>query len=443
MESAEVKEETVYGRKLYDILPSFFLAGGLAGVELVKPTFGQKREIARLRDLAFVIATEQNMNIGWRSMIGHLAEALECNDLTPESAFISHPWFWKRLGWMDENPTNAFQKYREPYGNEGAGKCGNFDDYERGYKIQGNSFVHIPLSPLTSRFTGSLLTQDCMLYFLENHKFLARELVVKRLQPHLGRDDTIYHYHYPFVAMEITRKLCLMFEVIMTRVQDTPRYPIQPDMRVMIPFDVDYRDKRKVIAYNMSSHWTYLNGKDAFKRLHVLCTLIYDGIYTQKGSTIADTYVILEDMNSFIKDAMSRSRTLEELEQVLLIELGDVYREDYSARIMAEEEAYNRGVIRRQRIADMEEAELEALRLEEWRLQKELEKEELDRIFMNMQDGQKHQPQEAEQKKNQDKGYVDDKIQDQNADANITSESKIEKSKAAESNYESKIIEAK
>jgi hypothetical protein len=48
------------------------------------------------------------------------------------------------------------------------------------------------------------------------------------------------HYNYAFVAMEITRMLAQMFHVILTRVQESPNYPLQPDMHVSAPFEVDF-----------------------------------------------------------------------------------------------------------------------------------------------------------------------------------------------------------
>ena len=413
-----MRGETAHGKVDFEILPCFFRAGGMSGVELVKPTFGQKLEIARLRNRSFGVAADKEFNTGWRRFIDLVARDLGFDDLTADSPFIIHPRFWNAVGWVCENPTEAFQKYNEPYEDGGKGKVCNFEDYERGYKIQGNGFMDMPLSPLSSRYSGGLLTQDCMLFFLESQPFLSKELIKKREQPEIPRDGHVFHYHYPFIAMEITRKLALVFDIISTRVQETPKYPIQPDTRVMIPFDVDYRDKRKVIPYIMGSHWVFLSEKDCFKRLHVVCTLVYDVIYSQKEATVADTFVILEDMNAFIKDALSRTRTVKELEEILLIVLGDIYRQNYDLKCMAIQEMYNRDVNERQILADIEAAEKEVTRIAEWLKRREIENEENELLYMNLEDHEKHRPEkvveeaEADEKADEKTNDNDEQQQD-------------------------------
>jgi len=222
------------------ILPSHFV---ISTKPVAKPTFNQKREVLRLRELSMKRFKEAEFDAGWRRVILYLQDTSFGRDfpeVQPDAPNLLHPLYWRALGFSAHEPNTDFQKYEEPI--DGRGVVCAEDEFVGGRpSIKPNRYKEQPLSPLTSRFRGGILTQECMLFFLERHPQVSRVILERRRRGD-SRSDAL-HYNFAFVAMEVTRVLAIMFHMLLTRVQEPPNFPLQPDMHVSVPFDVDYVDR--------------------------------------------------------------------------------------------------------------------------------------------------------------------------------------------------------
>ena len=190
----------------------------------------------------------------------------------------------------------------------------------------------MPLNPLTSRFGGGLLTLQCILFFFETPRYrtAARSILRKRKQ------DKVYssskHYLFIVVAMEITRILGLTFYLLHSREQETPKYPVQPDTRCMVPFEVDWQNTEKLKVYPMRSFWPMLCKPDGFERLFCCAFLLYDTIYDEMGCDMAATYSVVQHTDILLQDILSKCGTLEDIEEMLSV-LRSKYGEEDVRRL--------------------------------------------------------------------------------------------------------------
>jgi len=307
-----------------------------------KPTFNQKKELSRLRNLSMKRFVAEDYHEGWiktMTLLDGTFSDININgaidiDITTNTTIITtnnnnnnnnnanantnltHPLYWKAIGFSGEHPMMDFNKYQEP--EDGLGEVTNETDFKHGFKVQNNVYKELPLSPLTSRYRGGLLTQQCIIHFIET--FPYSKVIIRNRRRHLKTTEEEPNYPWVVIAMEMTRFLALYFMLIKTRVQDPPNFPIQPDMRVMVPFDIDWQDKSPLIIYPYSRSWTFLSEKNAFKRIHSLCLIVYDCVYKSKNNppaNLGDTYTILDEVTVFMRDCLDNCETVAELENII------------------------------------------------------------------------------------------------------------------------------
>lgn len=309
-----------------DLLTSHF---AVCSKLVARPTFNQKREVVRLRLLATKMWTEAEFDPGWREMVDLLYDAMsdEYPSLTSKSPNLQHPMYWKALGFSSNNPNVDFQKYEEPL--DGLGVVRAETDFVKGFKIKANATKDSPLSPLTSRYRGGILTQQCMLFFLQKQPFISRSIISRRQRMNSWTEQA--HYGFAFIAMEVTRCLSLIFHIIHTRVQEPPNYPLQPDMLVSMPFDVDFTDPDPNYIYPMDPCWILIGERNSFMRLHTVALIVYDELYEQRGATVADTYIVLGDMDKVVKDFIARCGSIAEVEELVLQVIGTRYATEHTS----------------------------------------------------------------------------------------------------------------
>ena len=307
------------------VLPEKFFSSNLVQA---KPTFSQKRKLAELQELAFLQVKTADYVEGLRRLIQLTAEVVECEDFSESLSEKSmhHPWFWRALGFYNEDPMVNFSYYHEPKGGKGEGSVLDAEGTkERNKRQSSNAYIEMPLNPLTSRFGGGLLTLQCIVFFFESPKYqhIARGILRKRKQ------DKVYsstkHYLFIVVAMELVRIIGLTFFLLHTREQETPAHPVQPDTRCMVPFEVDWQEIATVRTYPMRPFWGYVTKSDGFERLFCCAYMVYDSIYDEMGCDMADTYVVGQHTDTLLQDILNKCDGLEETEEMLLGALGDRY----------------------------------------------------------------------------------------------------------------------
>ena len=146
-------------------LPTEFFS--TAHLKQAKPTFNQKRRLAELQALAFMQVKTPDYVPGLTRLIQLTADVVECEDFSSNlNPNMSHPWFWRALGFYNEEPMVNFSYYHEPRGGRGEGSVMGAEGTKESNKRQSNNeYVEMPLNPLTSRFGGGLLTLQCILFF--------------------------------------------------------------------------------------------------------------------------------------------------------------------------------------------------------------------------------------------------------------------------------------
>lgn len=300
-------------------LPSEFFS--TAHLKQAKPTFTQKQKLAELQALAFLQVKTADYVPGLTRLIQLTADVVECEDFSNSlKPNMSHPWFWRAIGFYSEEPMVNFSYYHEPMGGRGEGSVLGAEGTRESNKRQSNNgYVEMPLNPLTSRFGGGLLTLQCILYFFEAPRYsaAARGILRKR------RQDKVYssteHYLFIVVAMEIVRIICLTFHLLQSREQETPKYPVQPDTRCMVPFEVDWQNTEKLKIYPMRSFWHMLCQPDGFERLFCCTFLLYDTIYDDLGCDMAATYTVVQHTDTLLQDILNKCGTLEAIEEMVAV----------------------------------------------------------------------------------------------------------------------------
>ena len=309
------------------VLPSHFV---VSTKPVAKPTFSQRREALRLRDLSMKKNREDEFEPGWRHLISLLSDTfMDYPEMTPDVPNINHPLYWRALGFSGHDPNTDFQKYEHPIDGQGI-VCAE-SEFVRGPVVTRNAYREQPLSPLNSRYRGGILTQQCILHFIESYPEISRAIISRRRRG-TGPTDLL-HYNVAFVAMEVTRVLALAFHLILTRVQEPPNYPLQPDMHVTVPFDVDYIDRSAHLVLPMSSIWNLLSEPQAFQRLHSLAMIAYDAVYTFRDARVGNTYAVLNEVEQFVHECMGTCDSLRELETVLMQMLGSRYKIDMHSKL--------------------------------------------------------------------------------------------------------------
>ena len=327
MPEKEAKPLSESGSKRMLALPAEFFS--TAHLKQAKPTFSQKQKLAELQTLAFLQVKTSDYVPGLTRLIQVAAEVVECEDfsgsLTPN---MGHPWFWRALGFYSEEPMVNFSYYHEPKGGRGEGSVLGAEGTKEDNKRQScNGYVEMPLNPLTSRFGGGLLTLQCLLFFFEAPRYqtAARSILRKR------RQDKVYsstkHYLFIVVAMEIVRILGLTFHLVRSREQETPKHPVQPDTRCMVPFEVDWQNIEKLKTYPMRSFWPMLCKPDGFERLFCCTYLLYDTIYDDLGCEMDQTYMVVQHTDTLLQDILSKCGSLEDVEEMLTV-ISSNYREE-------------------------------------------------------------------------------------------------------------------
>lgn len=319
-------------------LPETFFG---ASLEVKKPTFSQKGKLAELQSLAFLQVKTSDYVPDFKKLIRATASSVDCEDFSEDlKPNLSHPWYWRALGFYSEEPMMNFNYYNEPQGGKGEGNVIGIDGTKESNKRQvPNAYPEMPLNPLTSRFGGGLLTLQSVVYFFEAplSKEVALCILKKRRQKHV--QNTTEHYMFIVVAMELTRVLALAYSIIHTREQETPKFPIQPDSRCLVPFEVDWQDISQPKVYGYRSYWSFICEKNGFERLFACSYLVYDTMYTQMGCTITDTYKVVQDTDNFMQDCLGKSRSLNEMEATIYeLLIPDIVRQDGAIANSAVEE---------------------------------------------------------------------------------------------------------
>ena len=203
--------------------------------------------------MAFRRLTPHELDPGWRELLALLGPAFFAGLDTPcsDATLLEHPLFWRALGFSGAEPNYDFLQYEQP--EDGAGRVRGDQELARGERVHTNRPRELPLSPLRSRFRGGLLTQQCMLYFVRECP-IAPEIIRSRRRGDSAADAL--HYNWAFVCMEISRFLALELQLLLTRVEQPPNFPIQPDVFVTMPFDVDWQDKNNSITCVPCCHVT-------------------------------------------------------------------------------------------------------------------------------------------------------------------------------------------
>ena len=228
-----------------------------------------------------------------------------------------------------------FNYYNEPKGGKGEGTVIDLNGTKESNKRQvPNRYPEMPLNPLTSRFTGGLLTLQSVVYFFEAplSKEVALCILKTRRQKHVH--NSTEHYLFIVVAMELTRVLALTYSLIHTREQETPKFPIQPDSRCLVPFEVDWQDISQPKVYGYRSFWNFICEKNGFERLFACAYLVYDTMYSRKGSTVADTYKVVQDTDNFMQDCLGKSKSLADLESTIFEILAPDIVSQYAASVV-------------------------------------------------------------------------------------------------------------
>jgi hypothetical protein len=341
-------------------LSNFFHANVIAK----KPSFNEKNTVLQLRNVAFTKATTTNLLPQYLRIIELVKDTVDCADFFGETIIdiestthvasskdgdnttvklgeskdskesqeginptnsgksginIKHPWFWKALGFPSEDPIEIFTLYAEPRGGAGNGLVdGSLAVQHTNGKYKGNStnaYTELPLSPLTSRFSGSALTLQCIIYLFETSPQVAHPILRQRKRAHVRTNNT--HYCFVMVCIEIVRLLSILFDIIHTRTQSPPLYPIQPDTRVMVPFEVDWRELDPLYRWPLKPYWHLLSETNGFQRLFNITFLVYDTFYDVNNASISDTYTVLEETERFITETLGYCSSLTELENVI------------------------------------------------------------------------------------------------------------------------------
>lgn len=297
-------------------LPESFFG---ASLEVRKPSFSQKAKLAELQQVAFQQVKTSDYVPGMKRLIQATASSVECEDFSEDlKPNMSHPWFWRALGFYSEEPMVNFNYYSEPKGGKGEGEVVGLEGTKESNKRQvPNAYPDIPLNPLSSRFGGGLLALQCVVHFFEAplSKKVASCILKKRRQKHV--QNSTEHYMFIVVAMEITRVLALTYSLVHTREQETPKFPIQPDSRCLVPFEVDWQDISHVRVYPYRSFWAFVCEKNGFERLFACAYLVYETMYSQMGCSIADTYKVVQDTDNFMQDCLGKCKSLKELESTI------------------------------------------------------------------------------------------------------------------------------
>lgn len=220
--------------------------------EVSLPTYKQKQEIKRLRDVGSVFFSR----VTFRPLLDKIQSL--CLELLPlqfmkktEEGFDedhSSP-FWKLIGFSRNDPCWDFCQFQDEKIDNGANKLGPIAPYSlvnSSTESLSTRLRYVPPSseeasadtfsahkkdlissiisqPIEGRWRGGRLTLENVIYFFVQHPLLAQNFLRKRLfhsneveDMNLKSDGYLYSYPLMLVSMEITRFIALLFEVITT-----------------------------------------------------------------------------------------------------------------------------------------------------------------------------------------------------------------------------------
>lgn len=213
-----------------------------------------------------------------------------------------HPYFWTRLGGSSEVPEHDYVTYLDPSSES---------------------------TPTNSRWTGGLLTLDCLLFFVQHPlpALRARALALVGVRSRRN-EETSQHYRLLLAAQELVRGLGLVFGLLTTTTVETTGVPVQPNLRPWPAYVADHRES-PFSTLPMRSYWSFLSERNAFERLFSCSLLLFDTLYEgdlarRGGKGQVDVDSVMKQTGLQIEALLVRSANLGAMEEELVTAFCDL-----------------------------------------------------------------------------------------------------------------------
>lgn len=176
--------------------------------------------------------------------------AMRCKHGEEGLVAFPHPYFWRRLGFTCEDPEFDFKAYVEP-------------------QVGVTPFE--AMTPSNARWSGGILTLDCLIFLLQNPNPRIRERGMRIVSHRLRMNELSPNYRIIVVCMDLVRSLGLTLYLLSSKLAPASTKPIQPNCRPFPPYEIDYVAKERLKTpesyYPMRSFWRFLKESSAFERL--------------------------------------------------------------------------------------------------------------------------------------------------------------------------------